>query len=147
MAASDGDLQSWDCKVFPHRPLEAFEPGRDASFSLAEHREKKDVLEAGPSRMAQRQPSNPLQPPEEHPTSAGQSAVPPGWVVRPPTNWKMLSGWVLFLGIALIGVAFLLLALSVAANSGGEWTVETFLSLLGFGIIVIGLSFAIGRMG
>jgi membrane-associated HD superfamily phosphohydrolase len=67
-------------------------------------------------------------------------------VVRPPTNWKAVSGWVLFLGIALIGLAFLSYAFALASSDYGVAVGEIFLSLLGLGIIVIGLSFAFARM-
>jgi hypothetical protein len=68
-------------------------------------------------------------------------------VAKPPTNWRALSGWVLFLGIALIGLAFLTIAFAVASNSGGNAVAETYLTLFGVGIIIIGLSFGIARMG
>jgi len=68
-------------------------------------------------------------------------------MARPPTNWKLISGWILFCGIALIGVAFLVEGFGIATNSVGVATAETFVSLIGFGIIVVGLSFALGRMG
>lgn len=97
--------------------------------------------------MAQGPPPYPPAPSPQLPPPAGQPAVPPGWVVRPPTNWKMVSGWVLFLGIALIGIGFLLYAIAIAQNSFGAYIAEDFLGLLGVGIIVIGLSFALARMG
>jgi hypothetical protein len=59
----------------------------------------------------------------------------------------MLSGWVLFLGIALIGFAILLDAIAIAQNSSGPFVGEVILGLLGVGVIIIGLSFAVGRMG
>ena len=97
--------------------------------------------------MAQSQASYPPSPQPQYPPDAGQTGVPPGWVARPPTNWRMLSGWVLFLGIALIGFAILLDAIAIAESSSGPFVGEVILGLLGIGVIIVGLSFAIGRMG
>jgi len=59
----------------------------------------------------------------------------------------MLSGWVLFLGIALIGIAIILDAIAISLNIYGPSLGETVLAMLGVGVIIIGLSFAVGRMG
>jgi len=71
---------------------------------------------------------------------------PPGPGPGTSATLRRVSGLVLFLGIVLIGVPFLLLGASIGSSNLSNSTLEDMYTLWGLGIIVIGLSLAIARM-
>jgi len=76
-----------------------------------------------------------------------------GPLARPPAGQspaiRRLSGILLFLGVALLGVPFLLLASLMGQSYNGMTVNATFQAMYtmwGLGIIVIGLSLAVSRI-